>query len=116
MSSTEDDHVLKVQLDDAVAVFMLGAEDDPELVENVDVEVIMSDGSRWAATFISLMEIGRIMERWEITGEHLAGAYLRVPDLIVVKRGGLDNMVELLRSILTNGDPATALVRVDIED
>jgi hypothetical protein len=95
---------------------MLGAEDSPELVENVDVEVVMSDGSRWAATFISLAEIDRIMKRWETTGEHLGGSYLRVPDLIIVKRGGIDRMVEVLKSILASGDPATALARIDIEE
>lgn len=108
--------MLKVQLDGAVAAFMLGAEDSPELVENVDVEVALSDGSRWAATFISLAEIGRIMERWETTGEYLGGSYLRIPDLIVVKHGGLEKMVEILRSILAYGDLATAMVRVDIEE
>lgn len=116
MTSTEDDHVLKVQLDGAVAAFMLGAEDSPELVENVDVEVELSDGSRWAATFISLAEIGRIMERWAMTGEYLGGSYLRVPDLIVIKQGGIEKMVEVLKSILAHGDLAAAMVRIDIEE
>lgn len=95
---------------------MLGADDDIDSVENVDVEVILGNGSRWSATFISLTEIGRIMKRWEATGEYLSGSYLRIPDLIVVSRGGLERMVAVLNSILASGDPATALVRINTEE
>jgi hypothetical protein len=95
---------------------MLGAEDDPRQVENVDAEVVLSNGSRWSATFLSVAEISRIMKRWEATGECLDGAYLRIPDLIVVRQGGLEGMVAVLDSILATGGPAPALVRVDIEE
>jgi hypothetical protein len=56
------------------------------------------------------------MKRWATTGECLGGSYLRVPDLIVVNRGGVDGMVAVLDSILADGDPAPALVRIDIEE
>jgi hypothetical protein len=112
----EDDHLVRVQLNGAEALFMLSADDSIDSVENVDVEVILDDGTRWSATFISPNEIVRIMKRWETTGEHLSGSYLRVPDLIVVSQGGLEKMVAVLNSILASGDPARALVRIDIEE
>ncbi len=56
------------------------------------------------------------MRRWKTTGEHLNGAYLRIPDVIVVNQGGLEGMVTILKSILAAGDPAIALVRIDIEE
>jgi hypothetical protein len=111
-----DDPVVTVQLNGAEALFMLGAQDDARHVENVDVEVVLDDGSRWSATFLSVAEIGRLMKRWEATGEYLDGAYLRVPDLIVVRHGGVEGMVAVLNSILATGDPGTALIRIDIEE
>lgn len=108
--------MVRVQLNGAEALFMLGAEDDPRTVENADVEVVLSDGSRWSATFLSVAEIGRILDRWQLTGEYLYGAYLRVPDLIVVRQGGLEQMAAVLNSILATGDPSAGLVRIDIDE
>jgi hypothetical protein len=107
---------MRVQFEGAEALFMLGTDDNVASVENVDVEVILNDGSRWSATFISLAEIGRVMERWKATGEHLSGTYLRVPDLILVNQGGIEEMVSVLNSILAGGSLETALVRIDIEE
>lgn len=67
--------MVKVQLDGAVALFILGAGDNPKNVENVDVEVRLEDGSRWTATFLSLAEIGRVVNRWKATGECLGGLF-----------------------------------------
>jgi hypothetical protein len=103
---------LTVDLNGGRAIFMLGAEDDADSVVNVDVEVILDDGSRWSATFLTVAEVSRILERWKATGECLNGSYLRVPDLVVVDRGGLDTMVAVLNSILASGDPATGMVRL----
>ena len=111
-----NDPLMKVPLNNAEAVFMLGAEDDEETVENVDVEVAHADGSRWSATFLSLAEIGRIMERWKDTGEGMGGKYFQCPDLVIVRRGGLGGMVEVLNDLLDSGQFRNVLVRVDIEE
>lgn len=110
------DPLMKVQLEGAEAVFMLGADDNAKTVENVDVEVILDDGSRWSATFLSLAEIGRIMSRWKTTGECLGGSYFQCSDLVVVGREGLDAMTEVLRGLLESGQLRNVLTRVDIEE
>lgn len=105
-----------VQLNGAEVRFLLGVEDDAATVENVDAEVILGDGSRWSATFLSVAEIDRIMKRWQATGECLGGTYFHCPDLIVISRGGIETMAAALRDVLAAGDPGAALVRVDIEE
>ena len=90
---------VKFKILDAVAVFTLGADDDPATVENVDVQVL-ADGSRWSATFLTLRELDVLMERWKESGESHAGAYLRVPDLIVIREPGLAAMVAVLEGMV----------------
>jgi hypothetical protein len=111
-----DDPIKKIRLDGADVLFMLGAEDDPDSVENIDAEVVLEDGSRWSATFLTIAEIGRIMERWRVTGECLGGSYFSCPDLVIVDRGGIDVMVEVLCSALVAGSLQSMLSRVDIEE
>jgi hypothetical protein len=103
-------------LADAEVLFMLGADDDMDSVENVDVEVIHADGSRWSATLISLAEIGRIMERWKASGEGLGGRYFQCDDLVVTRDGGLANMIEVLGALVRSGEFRCVLARIDIED
>jgi hypothetical protein len=106
----------KVQLRGAVAVFMLGADDDAVAVENVDVEVTLTDGSRWAATLLTLDEIRRLMERWKATGECLDGSYFQCADLVITERGGIEAATDLLRRLVDTGQIRDVLVRVDIEE
>jgi hypothetical protein len=98
------DPLLRVQLDDGMAVFLLGAEDDPDTVENVDVEVTSADGSRWSATVMTPAEIGRIMARWASSGESLGGRYFQCDDLLIVTRPGLPNMIDILGRLLGSGE------------
>ena len=106
----------KVQLTGAVAVFMLGHDDDAAAVENVDVEVTLDDGSRWVATLLTLDEIRRLMERWKTTGECLDGSYFQCADLVIVDRPGIEAAADLLRRLVDAGHIRDVFVRVDIEE
>jgi hypothetical protein len=41
-------------------------------------------------------KIAEVMERWSTTGECADGLYCRVPDLVIVREGGLDAMTRAL--------------------
>jgi hypothetical protein len=98
------DPLLRIELGGGVAVFLLGAEDDPETVENVDVEVTDAGGDRWSATVMTQAEIGRIMDRWAASGEGLGGRYFQCDDLLIVSRPGLPNMTDILGHLLASGE------------
>ena len=53
--------------------------------DNVDVEVIFDDGSRYAATFFTLNNLHRLFEKNERTGECKSGLYLWASDMVIVK-------------------------------
>lgn len=53
--------------------------------DNVDVELVLRDGSVRLATFVSLENIKTLMTRWTETGEYGGGRYLFVPDMIVLR-------------------------------
>lgn len=97
---------------DFTALFMLGADDIAETVENVDAELTLGNGTRWSATFMTPEEISRIMDRWSRTGEYAGGAYFQCPDLVIVPRGGISTMLAALRAIVDTGGPEGRLGRL----
>lgn len=98
------------------ALFVLGVEDDPASVENVNAEITIPDGTRWSATFLTLAEIGRVMERWRLSSECLAGAYFRCPDLVAIRNPGISAMVEALDAALADGSPEDILMPLPAAD
>ncbi|MFF1378520.1 hypothetical protein [Streptomyces sp. NPDC058308] len=91
------------------ALFMLGADDRAEDVENADAELRLPDGTRWSATFMTLREIAAVMDRWKRTGECAGGAFFQCADLVVVPTGGVDAMTTALRALLDEGGPEGVL-------
>jgi hypothetical protein len=45
----------------------------PDQVENADGWVTVQGEGTWSATFITLAELNRLMNRWHETGEYLSG-------------------------------------------
>jgi hypothetical protein len=103
----DEKSLLRLKLRDAEVIFMLGAGDDKESVENVDAEIVLANGSRWSVTFLTLDEIGRIMTRWAHSGEYKSGAYFRVPDLVISRRPGIANMLAAVEDLIDHGVEGT---------
>ncbi|MBN9748360.1 hypothetical protein DMP23_45980 [Amycolatopsis sp. A1MSW2902] len=95
------------------AKFLVGGGEEPDEVDNVDVEVHYPDGSRWSATMFTLDEVDRIMRRWEGTGECAGGSYFAVPDGLIVREPGVRKMTAVLISMHDIGELNSYLVRLD---
>jgi hypothetical protein len=107
------DALHEVVSDQFRVIFMLGADDEVSSVENVDAEVILLDGTRWSATFLSIREIQRIMDRWRSTGECAGGAYFQCPDLVIIRDAGIPAMMRALEDALASGGPHSILTPLD---
>ncbi|MBC6450431.1 hypothetical protein [Actinokineospora xionganensis] len=106
-----------VRTDALEARFLPGAGEDPDHVDNADVEVRLSkDGSWYSATILTLAEVDRVMKRWEDTGEALGGRYFHVSDGLIVREPGIENMFQVLAGMHRSGDLTSALQRLDEPD
>ncbi|MFI9508271.1 hypothetical protein [Nocardia sp. NPDC052566] len=76
--------------------FIIGSGENPERVENVDVEVRLPDGSRWSATMLTIAEVDRLMARWSETGEYGGGSYFWCSDGLIVREPGVSAMTAVL--------------------
>ncbi|MCG3755187.1 hypothetical protein [Amycolatopsis sp. Poz14] len=94
------------------AHFLVGGGENPDEVDNVDVEVRYPDGSRWSATMFTLDEVDRIMRRWESTGECAGGSYFAVPDGLIVREPGVRNMTAVLIAMHDSGELRSHLLRL----
>ncbi|MFE7530808.1 hypothetical protein ACFU7Y_34615 [Kitasatospora sp. NPDC057542] len=93
--------------------FLPDPDEDLDEVCNIDAEVSLPDGSRWGATILTVGEVGRLMERWDGTGESLGGGYFSCPDGLIVRSPGLAGMVDVLVGLLAAGDLQQTLNRLD---
>ncbi|OKK20546.1 hypothetical protein AMK16_08730 [Streptomyces sp. CB00455] len=71
-------------------MYTLGLDDDPESVEDVDAVVTAPDGSQRTASLMTHRRLGEVMRRRMDTGESAGGLYIRVPDLVIMREGGLE--------------------------
>lgn len=99
-----DDPLHTIETDRYKAVFMLGAEDELESVDDVDAEIILPDRSRWSATFMTLDAIARTLAKWKVTGECLGGIFFQSPDLVIVDRPGVSAMLEVIEGHVTSDE------------
>ncbi|MDT0471736.1 hypothetical protein AB0465_40515 [Streptomyces griseoviridis] len=88
-------------------------EDAPDEVENADGWILLPGGERWSVTFLTYLELGRILDRWQATGECLSGSYFACPDLVLTRRPGVREMFSAVREMVANGDHETSLKRVE---
>ncbi|MEU6615065.1 hypothetical protein [Streptomyces parvus] len=107
VTATDRDIYHVVTESNFAALFLLGADDIPETVENVDGQLLLPDGTRWSATFMTLGAIETVMNRWKRTGEYGGGSFFACSDLVIVPEGGVAAMVDAFRVILAEGPQYT---------
>ena len=80
--------------------------------DNVDVEVVFGDGSRYGATFFTLNNIERIMRTYVKTGECLNGRYFWSTDLIIIRDLSMPDIRETVADLIKNAEFYTAFAKL----
>ncbi|MGR4848730.1 hypothetical protein [Streptomyces sp. LARHCF252] len=88
--------LVTVETADFSVTYVLALDDDADTVEDVDAVIRARGGKGWTATFMTLRKIAEGMDDRSTTGECADGLYLRIPDLVIVREGGLDAMTRAL--------------------
>ncbi|MFF4364244.1 hypothetical protein [Streptomyces sp. NPDC001604] len=88
--------LVTVETADFSVTYVLALDDDADSVEDVDAVIRARDGKGWTATFMTPRKIAEVMNHRSATGECAGGLYLRIPDLVIVREGGLDAMTRAL--------------------
>ena len=104
----------EVEVGDGARLVVRGLEDDGGVV-SVDVELIEESGARWAATVLTLAEIGRLMRSYRDTGECLFGRYFRIRDLLILGTPTFESLAEVVEDLLRTGDYAFEFSPLDDE-
>jgi hypothetical protein len=83
--------------------------------DNVDIEVQLADGSRWAATVFTVDNLRSLMKKWRSTGEQ-SGLYVWAPDMIVVERLSDGCLRDLVDELVAEGELQHRLMLLDEDD
>lgn len=84
--------------------FLLGAEDDVDTVDDVDVSVHLPDGSTWMASLMTTDSIARVLRKWSLTGEYLGGIFFRGRDLVIPREPGLPAALRMIDNLVDGSD------------
>ncbi|MEU7909151.1 hypothetical protein [Actinoplanes sp. NPDC049118] len=110
------DAIRKVMIGDVVLMLFLGAEDDERTVDNLDVQVNYPDGARYSASIMTIVAVQRIMRNHETSGESLGGRYFKAHDLVIVQRGGVVEIVDLVRGLIEANEVSYTFDDIGPED
>lgn len=113
ISQIWDGPFYRIRTSSSEVSFMLGVEDDPDRVENVGVEVLLVDGTRWSATMFTVAEVDRLMARWAGTGEHTGGGHFWCADGLIVREPGVSAMTKVLLALHDSGELTDILKPLD---
>lgn len=103
----------RVRTDAFEAAFLPDISEALDAVDNIDVEVRLTDGSRWSATVVTIAQVERLMKKWAMTGEALGGRYFSCADGLIVRDAGISAMTELIAGLLDSGELTQVLQRLD---
>ncbi len=85
-----------VETADFSVTYILALEDDADTVEDIDAIIRAPGGKGWTVTLMTPRKIVEVMDRCSTTGEYAGGLYVHIPDLMIVREGGLDAMTRAL--------------------
>ncbi|WP_212765329.1 hypothetical protein [Streptomyces sp. PKU-MA01144] len=109
--------LVTVETADFSVTYVLALDDDADTVEDVDVVIRARDGNGWTATCMTPRKIAEVLDNRSTTGEYADGPYLRIPDLVIVREGGLDAMTRALVDLFAKyGMDTNVLPQVDDEE
>ncbi|MET9829382.1 hypothetical protein ABZ078_08730 [Streptomyces sp. NPDC006385] len=106
----------RVRTDRFEASFLIGEDEEPDTVCDVDVFVRLADGSRWCATVFTVAAVQRLMELWSHTGEAMGGRYFWCSDELIVRDPGVDSMTEVIAGLIDCGDFSHIFQRLEDEE
>jgi len=88
------------------------------LNDNVDVEVIVNERDRYFATFFTLSNIERLMNRYMVSGECANGLYFWAKNAIVIRDLEEHSIAKVIKKLLASGEfeSAFGLAQDQIED
>jgi len=84
---------------------------DP-IYDNVDVEVTFDDGSRYMATFFTMENLHKLMEKNAHTGECMKGLYFWASDMIIIGTLTRENIAKIVAHLISEGEFEGAFSRV----
>jgi hypothetical protein len=76
--------------------------------DNVDVEIELSDGNRYSATFFTLMNIQSLMKKNKLTGECAGGLYMWASNMILVENLCLETIERTIAGLIQEGELESA--------
>lgn len=101
--------------EDDFGVDILVGDEDPAVVDNVDVVIRLPGKGRYSATVITLDVIREIMDRHAVSGESLNGRHLVVSDLVIIRTPGVAEIIDVVRDLVKNNEVEATLPHLDDE-
>lgn len=101
-----------MNMNDEFKLELIGDIDDIEN-DNIDVYVTLLDGQKYTATFFTLSNIRRILNRYKKSGECAFGKYFWASDMIIVENINPLTIREAIADLLKSEEFESAFMKLD---
>jgi hypothetical protein len=105
-----------VEQDGTVVHFMIGADDSPDTVDNIDAHIYLVDGRHLYATFFTTEAINRILRNEAQNGETGGGRYFWCSDQVIVPKPGVPAMMAAIAEMIRSDDIAVMCSLIEDDD
>lgn len=99
-------------MSDEFEIEFIGDIDDLES-DNIDVYVTLSDGQKYTATFFTLSNIKRILDRYRKSGECAYGKYFWASDMIIIENINPLTIREAVNDLLRTEEFESAFMKIE---
>ena len=80
--------------------------------DNVDVEIILSDGKIFSATFFTIENIKTLFKKNQETGECLSGQYFWATDMILVEKLTETSIRECVNDLINTNEISSCCTQI----
>lgn len=84
--------------------------------DNLDVHVELSNGVKYVATFFTLENIQKSMNRYSQSGECASGTYFWASDMVIVKTLSEEDVIKAVDDLVETGELETAFLKIPSEE
>ena len=91
---------------------VLASQSWDEFDDNLDIEITLSDGRQYSATFFTLRNLESLFEKNRRTGECAGGLYFWAVDMILVERLDHETIRATIADLISSGELASACLQI----
>jgi len=93
-------------------VVVLSSEQWDRYDDNIDIEVRIKEGCRYAATLFTIQNLASLLEKHRKSGECANGTFVWAVEMIVLRDLNVESIFAMVEDLISTGEIHTAMLKI----